>query len=168
MIYITSYAVNIFGIDKCLKKTPFYFALAPGGTGTKYCGFQIALTPAYKILVHPLSHYAGSLFLDLDTLHHSWIGSVVSFLADYSYSGFLGMLFVYFLHFTGKRYYLSKGIIFGIFIWLFSFGGLRSLTVVKLQRVPPGDWITIFLLHLLFGLALGMASRILERYISHK
>lgn len=122
----------------------------------------------YKILVHPLSHYAGSLFLDLDTLHHSWIGSVVSFLADYSYSAFLGILFVYFIEFTGKRYFLSKGLLFGIFIWFFSFGGLRSLTVVKLHQVPPGDWITIFLLHLLFGLALGMASRILERHISHK
>lgn len=115
-----------------------------------------------KIIMHPLSHYAGSLFLDLNTLHHSWTGSVISFFADYSYSAFLGIVFIYFLEFTGKRYYLQKGLIFGAFLWLFSFGGLRSLSLVKLRQVAPGDWGIIIGIHLLFGLALGVITHFFE------
>jgi hypothetical protein len=116
-----------------------------------------------KVLMHPLSHYAASLFLDLNTLHHSWSGSVVSLFADYSYSAFLGIIFVYFLEFTGKHYFLLKGLIFGAFVWLFSFGGLRSLAIVKLRQVAPDDWWIIILIHLLFGLALGILARFFEK-----
>ncbi len=116
-----------------------------------------------KIIMHPLSHYAGSLFIDANTLHHSLFGSAVSFFADYSYSAFLGIFFIYFLEFTGKRYFFLKGLLFGAFIWLFSFGGLRSLAMVKLRQVVPGDWGIIFLLHLLFGLALGVLARFFEK-----
>lgn len=116
-----------------------------------------------KVLMHPLSHYAASLFLDVNMLHHSWRGSVVSLFADYSYSAFLGIIFVYFLEFTGKHYFLLKGLIFGAFVWLFSFGGLRSLAIVKLRQVAPDDWWIIILIHLLFGLALGILARFFEK-----
>lgn len=120
-----------------------------------------------KILEHPLSHYAGSLFLDLNTLHHSWIGSVVSFFADYSYSAFCGIVFIYFLEYTGKRYYALKGLLFGAFLWLFSFGGLRSLALVKLREVVPADFGILIGIHLLFGLAMGLIAQFIEKRAIH-
>lgn len=113
-----------------------------------------------KILRHPLSHYAGSLLLDLHALHHTWYGSVTSFLADYTYSAFLGIIFIYWIgafqqEEANKGYFLIKGLLYGAFVWLASFGGLRSLPLVKLREVAPGDTLLFFFLHLLFGLVLG-------------
>lgn len=112
-----------------------------------------------KIVKHPLSHYAASIFLDTQNLHHTVLGSITSFLADYIYSAFLGILFVYFIYLTGKNFIVIKGIIFGALIWLFSFGGLRSLSMVKLQEVMPADVLYYLLLHLLFGIALGIITK---------
>jgi len=121
-------------------------------------GMDILQFPIWKLKIvkHPLSHYASSIFLDPQTLHHSMIGSVVSFLADYIYSAFLGVLFVYLIYFTGKQFSITKGLIFGSFLWLFSFGALRSLSIVKLQEVVPLDNIYYLIFHLIFGITLGV------------
>lgn len=122
--------------------------------------------PLWKthIIRHPLSHYAGSLFMDLQSLHHTWYGSVVSFLADYTYSALLGIIFIYLISAAQREdvnrgYYLTKGIFYGAFLWLISFGGLRSLAIVKLREVAPGDALIFFFLHLLFGLVLGWMAQ---------
>lgn len=126
-----------------------------------------------KIIRHPLSHYAGSLFVDLYTLHHTWYGSVASFLADYTYSALLGIIFVYWLSVSPqkksqqdksqRRHFLLKGLLYGAFLWFGSFGVLRSLHVVKLREVVPSDALLFFFLHLLFGLVLGwMAQKYLD------
>lgn len=117
-----------------------------------------------KIIKHPLSHYAASMFLDLQALHPTMLGSVISLLADYFYSAFLGVLFVYIIYLTGKHFLIIKGIIFGSFLWLFSFGGLRSLPIVKLQEVISVDVIYHLIFHLIFGFALGL---LVKKYGEH-
>lgn len=118
-----------------------------------------------KVVEHPLAHYAGSLFLDLDATHHSAIVDVVSFLADYVYGIFLGIVFVYYIYLMGKRHLILKGLLFGAFVWLFSFGGLRSLSIVRLRQVLPANVPYYFFIHMVFGLALGFFTRICtERY----
>ena len=114
-----------------------------------------------QIIRHTLSHYVASLFLDFNTLHFSWIGSVTSFIADYIYGAFLGIIFVYWVHRTGKRYLLMKGLIYGGFLWLFSFGGLRSLPVVTLREYVPSQTLYYLVFHLVFGVTLGLLT---ERY----
>lgn len=118
--------------------------------------------PLWKLMVikHPLSHYVGSMFLDTYTLHHSWIGSVVSFTSDYIYSAFLGILFLYLVLYFGSRYIILKGVLYGSFVWLFSFGGLRAFSIVKLQEVIPNDVLYYLFIHLIFGLALGLLYKI--------
>ncbi len=113
--------------------------------------------PMWKldIVKHPLSHYAASLFLDPQALHHTMIGSIVSFLADYIYAALLGILFVYMAGCAGKRHWLAKGLIFGAVLWLVSFGGLRALPIVKLRQVIPEQVVYYLFFHLVFGAALG-------------
>lgn len=117
-----------------------------------------------QLIRHPLSHYAGSLFLDQQSMHHTWHGSIVGFLADYTYSALLGIIFIYLLSAAQREDansgdYLRKGVFYGAFIWLFSFGGLRSLAIIKLREVALGDTLIFFFLHLLFGLVLGWMAR---------
>ncbi|MEL7565002.1 MAG: hypothetical protein AAGU27_08990 [Dehalobacterium sp.] len=109
-----------------------------------------------KIIKHPLSHYAASIFLEPQDLHHMMIGSIVSFLADYIYGAFLGVIFVYIIYLTGKNFLIIKGLIFGSFLWVFSFGGLGSLPIVTLQEVISADTIYYLLFHLVFGITLGI------------
>lgn len=116
-----------------------------------------------KIVKHPLAHYGASLIVDVQTIHHTLFGTVVSLLVDYIYGIFLGIVFVYFIHFTGKRHFILKGLIFGAFLWLFSYGGLRSLPMVKLREVISGQALYFLLFHLVFGLGLGASMKILSR-----
>lgn len=121
-----------------------------------------------KMIMHPLSHYASSMFMDPETLHHTLLGSVVSFLADYVYGAFWGILFVYLIYLTGKHACIIKGLIFGAFLWFFSFGALRSLAVVKLREVFPGDVLYYLLFHLIFGLALGLLTKKFGEHVFEK
>lgn len=115
--------------------------------------------PLWKMMIikHPLAHYAGSIFIgNMNTLHHTWIGSTVSFLADYAYSALLGVVFVYLVHFFWKNaFILVKGTLFGVFLWFVSYGGLRALPIVRLREVQPGDIIIFLVIHLIFGFSLG-------------
>lgn len=114
-----------------------------------------------KIIDHPMHHYIASIFLDVQTLHQTFLGLVISFLADYIYSAFLGIIFIYFIYLTGKHFSIIKGLIFGLFLWFFSFGGLRSLEIVKLQELAPVDAMYQVLFHLVFGITLGI---LVKRY----
>lgn len=127
--------------------------------------FQIPLWKL-KMIKHPLAHYAGSLFMGIDTIHHTLLGIIISFLVDYIYAIFLGISFVYLVRYIiGKQNLILKGLLFGAFIWLFSFGGLRSLPIVKLHQVIFANMPYYFLIHMVFGLALGFFTKILgERY----
>ncbi len=110
-----------------------------------------------KAIKYMLGHYAASIFLSAETPHHTQIGAVVSFLADNIYSTSLGVLFLFLLSVTGERFILAKGFIYGLFLWFFSYGVLRSLSVVQLREVPANSWeiVLYLLLHLVYGLALG-------------
>jgi hypothetical protein len=118
-----------------------------------------------KLIKHPLAHYGASLIVNVQTVHHTLLGSVVSLLVDYIYGIFLGIVFVYFIYFTGKRHFIFKGLIFGAFVWLFSFGGLRSLPMVKLREVVSSEALYYLLFHLIFGLGLGFA---MKRFSEHQ
>lgn len=119
--------------------------------------------PLWKlgVIKHPLSHYAQSIFIK--PVHQIFYGSWIGFLADYIYSVFLGIIFFYFLQLSGKRYHLIKGILYGAFLWLMSYGWIRSLPVVKFRTVISQDVIPQFFLHLVYGLALGWMVYWLER-----
>lgn len=125
---------------------------------------DIFQTPIWrlKIIKHPLAHYAASLLIDVDTIHHTLLGSIVSLLSDYVYGIFWGVIFVYWIYSAGKDHLILKGLMFGAFIWYFSFGGLRSLPIVQLREVIPDNALYYFFFHLVFGLTLGFSMKMLS------
>jgi len=116
------------------------------------------------ILSHPLFHYLASLLMPMEA-HHSFLGVIMGFVGTKVYGAFLGVVFIYFLTFTGRRFFLTKGLLYGAFLWLFSYGGLASLPIVKLSVYPrmPLENLFFFFLHLLFGLSLGYFIKTLAR-----
>ena len=118
-----------------------------------------------NILPHPLFHLLGSLFMPVDTLHHMYLGELMGFVASKVYGALLGVVFIYLLVFTGHRFFVAKGLIYGAAIWLLSYGGLASIPMVRLsvhQRMPL-EILLIFFLHLLYGLTLGVFVRTFGR-----
>lgn len=125
-------------------------------------------TPIWRLMIikHPLGHYAASILLDVNTIHHTLIGSVVSLLTDYIYGIFWGIIFVYWVYFVGKDHLILKGLIFGGFLWFFSFGGLRSLQIVQLREVISEQVLYYLFFHIVFGFTLGFSIKILsERHL---
>ncbi len=129
--------------------------------------FQVPLWKL-RLLKHPLSHYAASLFMTPEMVHHTLGGTAIGILTDYIYGALWGIVFVYFIEATGKRYFMLKGLIFGAFLWLFSFGTLRALPIVTLREVVPGQTIYYLGLHLLLGLVLGVLVKIHERQLQRQ
>ena len=115
----------------------------------------------FKIIPHPLFQHAGSLFMPLDAVYNTGLGGAIGFIACTVYSALLGVVFIYILTFTGKRFSEVMGLIYGAGIWFVSYGGLCSLPIVKLssaQRKPLGI-LLYFFLHLLHGFVLGKFAR---------
>ena len=75
---------------------------------------------------------------------------------DYIYGAIWGCIYVYFLEYTGKQFFILKGLVFGAFMWLFSFGWIRALPIIKLREVISGQVLFFLLFHLIYGLALGI------------
>ncbi len=116
-----------------------------------------------KMVKHPLAHYAASLFMDPKSVHNSFIGQIISLFADLAYGLFWGIVFVYLIYLTGKGHFLLKGLMFGAFLWFFSFGVLRSLAMVTLRETVAANSLYYLLIHLIFGLALGFTMKILNQ-----
>ena len=118
-----------------------------------------------KILGHPLFHHAARLLWPLEYVHKNFLGSFLGIIACKVYSAFLGIVFIALLVYTGDRYFRTKGLIYGAFLWLASYSGLASLPIVKLSAHPrtPVEVLLFLFLHLLFGLVLGMIARWLKR-----
>lgn len=117
--------------------------------------YNVLEFPLWKvgIISHPVGHYIQSIFIQPE--HHLFFGTAIGFVADYVYATFLGVIFIYFLVFAGMRYAYVKGMLYGAFLWMASYGVLRSLPVVTFRQVIPQDVLPQLILHIIYGWALG-------------
>jgi len=113
-------------------------------------------------LKHPLSHFAASIFVEPN--HDMFFGSGLGFLMDYLYGAFLGVVFIFLISRVEEQYIQIKGLLYGSFVWFFSYSGIRALPVVKLRGAGEIDAFLEFLVHLVFGLGIGLTIQILNRY----
>jgi len=99
-------------------------------------------------------------FLDKNDLSKPaalFIGAV----ADLTVSAVLGVLFVYFIYFFGRKYLLIKGIGYGLLIWATLLGTLLGQSVEgKLPQTPSGIIVTI-IAHFIFGLSMAVFTKLL-------
>jgi hypothetical protein len=82
---------------------------------------------------------------------------IIGFLASMALAVFLGIAFVYLIDWTGARFIKSKGVLFGLIIWLIIYGGIRAgLHISFLQDYNPTHTLIQLLIHLVFGYILGV------------
>ena len=100
---------------------------------------------------------AGGLFLGNPVYQGSrFLATLIGYLADSTLSIILGVSFVYFIEGTGNRFLVIKGVSFGAVVWFLIFGGVMSFGVSPVRETHPVHILLLFLLHLIFGLSLGL------------
>lgn len=81
--------------------------------------------------------------------------------ADVTVTAALGIIFVYFIYFTGRDYLWVKSVGFGLVVWVGLFGTLLGQSVqAKIPQGPSGIIVTI-IAHVVFGLGLAAFTALL-------
>ncbi len=100
---------------------------------------------------------AAARFLERNDLFKPmayFIGAVT----DLTVTAIIGVLFIYFLHFTGRDYIWLKGAGFSLVIWVIVLGTLLVQSQAKLN-LQSTDVSVTFLAHLVYGFSLAFAAR---------
>ena len=79
---------------------------------------------------------------------------LVGAVADIVTSAFLGVLFIYLVRYTGKKYLLFKGLGFGLLIWVGLFGTFLRQAGNTLQLNATSIIVTL-VAHAAYGIAMG-------------
>lgn len=89
------------------------------------------------------------------------VAYLVGGIVDLTTSAFLGVIFIYFLDFTGHRFIWFKGAGYGLLVWVGLFGTVLAQSVE--QELPTGPLtilVTCFA-HFIFGLSLAFFSKMM-------
>lgn len=108
---------------------------------------------------------AASRFLGKDSLYKP-IAYLIGAVTDLTVTSIVGVLFIYFLHYTGRDYIWLKGIGFGLTIWVLLLGTLLTQSQVKLN-LTPFDIVVTFIAHLIYGLSLAFIAKKLYKLPTH-
>lgn len=86
------------------------------------------------------------------------IAYLVGGVSDLTVTAIIGVVFIYFLHFTGREYIWLKGAGFGLAIWVSLLGTVLIQSQAKLN-LTASDTIVTMLAHLAYGLALAFWAK---------
>lgn len=88
---------------------------------------------------------------------------VIGAIADITVTSLLGVTFVYVIYIFGAKHLWTKGVGFGLVVWVSLFGTLLGQTVEdKLPQDPTGVIVTL-ISHIVFGLALALFTKVLDQ-----
>lgn len=96
-------------------------------------------------------------FLEKEKINQP-IAYIIGAATDLTVTSIIGVLFIYFLYFTGRDYTLVKGAGFGLTVWVMLLGALLFQAQSKLN-LTTSDIIITLLAHLIYGLALAHLSK---------
>jgi hypothetical protein len=120
--------------------------------------FQFGLEKL-NLIKFSLDNIAGSMFIRVSntSIVTGYWGNIVGTLAGIALSIILGITFVYLIKLSGFRFVISKGLLYGLILWFLIYGGIRAaLHISYLQDYDPFHTLIQLLVHLLFGLSIGI------------
>ncbi|TGE34935.1 hypothetical protein E4K67_28025 [Desulfosporosinus fructosivorans] len=101
-------------------------------------------------------------FIQKEYLYHK-LAYIVGAIADITFTSLLGIVFVYVIYLFGPKNLWTKGVGFGLVVWVIVFGTLLGQTVEdKLPQEPTGVVITL-IAHIVFGFALAFFTKVLDQ-----
>ncbi len=122
-----------------------------------YTMYQLGLT---KVVFWQI---VATRFLEQEHLNQP-VALLIGAVADITVSSVLGVIFLGFIYYFGKKFLYLKGIAYGLLVWVSLFGTLLGQSVQsKLPQEPSGILVTI-IAHLLFGLGMSFFSTVLLKH----
>jgi hypothetical protein len=120
--------------------------------------FQLGLEKL-NLIKFSLDNFAGSMFIRVsnNSMITGHLGWMVGNLSGAALSIILGIIFVYVIDLSGFRFIITKGILYGFILWYIIYGGfMAALHISYLQDFDPFHALIFVIVHLLFGLSLGI------------
>ncbi|MBC2723055.1 DUF6789 family protein [Desulfosporosinus sp.] len=100
-------------------------------------------------------------FIQKEYLYNK-LAYLIGAIADITVTSLLGVVFVYIIYLFGSENLWTKGLGFGLVVWVGLFGTLLGQTVEdKLPQEPTGVIVTL-IAHIIFGLALAYFTKLLD------
>ncbi|HBV86139.1 MAG TPA: hypothetical protein DEF42_05690 [Desulfosporosinus sp.] len=100
-------------------------------------------------------------FIQKEYLYNK-LAYLIGAIADITVTSLLGVVFVYIIYLFGSKNLWTKGLGFGLVVWVGLFGTLLGQTVEdKLPQEPTGVVVTL-IAHIIFGLALAYFTKLLD------
>ncbi len=89
---------------------------------------------------------------------------VIGGVADLTITAALGVAFLYFVEYTGRKYLWFKGLGFGLAVWVILFGTHLGRSVQELLPQDAMGIVVTLIAHMVFGLSLAFFTRVYDRY----
>lgn len=134
-----------------MKQDPIIFGGIAGIIGTIAKEILDFIFVAIGFSKYSYWNIAASLFILPKDVNRSG-GWILGALTDIIASAVFGVILLYVIKFTGRKYLYIKGIGFGWFIWVLFFGVVINLHVVRITPTDIGTSLSSFFEHLIFGL----------------
>lgn len=103
----------------------------------------------------------GTLFFSISQVN-TLLGQIIAYTAHLTVSALLGILFINFFRITGRDWVITKGIIFGVAVWMI----LSGVAVHLLGLIPKKPSVSLAMVvltsHLIFGLVISISASILS------
>lgn len=88
------------------------------------------------------------------------IALLIGGVADLTITAILGVIFLFFIDYTGADYLWIKGIGFGMAVWVGLFGTLLGQSVQGKINQEPSSILVTMVAHFIFGLSLAFFTRL--------
>ncbi len=96
-------------------------------------------------------HLAASIFVEPESVKKP--GALfLGFLGDNIIAATFGIILYYLISYTGKRFFIIKGLGLSWLLWVFLFGAVINLDIVRITPTDIGTNLSAFLNHSLFGI----------------
>lgn len=92
-------------------------------------------------------------------LPKSFLENAMAYLAYFGFAGTLGVIFAYLIPILSSKYFLFKGIHFGIGVWFFSYAITLLFKVPELMDISLKSAVTNFLASFVYGLVMAVVLR---------
>lgn len=131
-------------------------------------GMNIINYPAYLLNLSTIRYldWAGILIFGRRPVA-IW-EAVFAQLVQIAFSAFVGVVFAYLIPTVSSRYYIVKGIFFGIISWFFIYAAGIALRLPFLTLIPFRTSLINFISSIVFGLVLAESLRRLDKNPVHK
>ncbi len=106
-------------------------------------------------LRYTFMHIAAGAFVSKEFIDDP-VSLVIGAISDWIMVGFIGVITVYFIRFTGNRYPVIKSVFVSSLFYIILYGALMALDVTRASLLTPLPNLLLFIPHLALGSGIGL------------